>query len=55
MVLTGLSNDRDWMDVRTFEVKAVLEELRLRACYLVINVGSQLGEVGFEVTEAALL
>ena len=46
-VLTGLSSDRDWMDVRTFEVGTVLQELRLRTRYLVINVGSQLGEVGF--------
>jgi len=46
-VLTGLSNDRDWMDVRTFEVRVVLEELRQRTHFVVINVGSQLGEVGF--------
>lgn len=46
-VLTGLSNDRDWMDVRTFEVGTVLKELGLRTRFVVINVGSQLGEVGF--------
>jgi hypothetical protein len=46
-VLTGLSNERDWMDVRTFEVGAVLAELRARSDYVVANVGSQLGEVGF--------
>ncbi|MFN2486052.1 MAG: hypothetical protein ABR609_05485 [Acidimicrobiia bacterium] len=46
-VLTGLSSDRDWMDVRTFEVGTVLAELSLRASYLVLNVGSQLGEVRY--------
>jgi hypothetical protein len=46
-VLAGLSNDRDWMDVRTFEVGTVISELRARADYVVANVGSQLGEVGF--------
>lgn len=46
-VLTGLSSERDWMDVRTFEVSTVLQELRLRTRHVVINVGSQLGEVGF--------
>ncbi|CAN5282664.1 hypothetical protein BH18ACT5_BH18ACT5_15520 [soil metagenome] len=46
-VLAGLSNDRDWMDVRTFEVGTVLEQLGERANHVVINVGSQLGEVSF--------
>jgi MinD-like ATPase involved in chromosome partitioning or flagellar assembly len=46
-VLAGLSNDRDWMDVRTFEVSAVIEQLQHRSHSVVINVGSQLGEVGF--------
>jgi hypothetical protein len=46
-VLTGLTGERDWMDVRTFEVSAVLSELRARATNVVVNVGCQLGEVGF--------
>ncbi len=46
-VLAGLSGERDWMEVRGHEVSAVVEELRRLFRFLVINVGSQLGEVGF--------
>lgn len=46
-VLTGLSGDRDWMEVRSHEVSDVIEELIAGHRFVVINVGSQLDEVGF--------
>lgn len=46
-VLTGLSSERDWMEVRGHEVAEVIAELATRYRFLVANVGSQLGEVGF--------
>jgi cellulose biosynthesis protein BcsQ len=44
-VLTGLSSDRDWIEIRAHEVREVLDELIARYRFAVVNVGSQLGEV----------
>ena len=46
-VLTGLSSERDWMELRTHEVTAVLGEIRSRYRFVVSNVGSQIGDVEF--------
>lgn len=49
-VLPGLSGERDWMEVRPFEVLDVIGELRVRFRYVVANIGSQLEQVGFGET-----
>jgi Flp pilus assembly CpaE family ATPase len=46
-VLTGLSSERDWMEVRAHEVADLLEEISSRYRFVVANVGSQIGDVGF--------
>ena len=46
-VLTGLSSERDWMELRTHEVAEVLGEMSSRYRFVVGNVGSQIGDVGF--------
>ncbi|HEY7582397.1 MAG TPA: hypothetical protein VIB78_02090 [Acidimicrobiia bacterium] len=46
-VLTGLSSERDWMELRTHEVAEVLGEISRRYRFVVGNVGSQIGDVGF--------
>ncbi|MGH9892934.1 MAG: hypothetical protein ACREA0_13280, partial [bacterium] len=46
-VLAGLSSERDWMEIRAHEVREVLDELTGRYRFVVANVGSQIGEVGF--------
>ncbi|HEY7563914.1 MAG TPA: hypothetical protein VIA81_03235 [Acidimicrobiia bacterium] len=39
-VLAGMSSDRDWTDVRPYEITQVIGELRRRYRYVVANVGS---------------
>lgn len=46
-LLTGLSGERDWMEVRAIEVIDVLDELRARYRWVVTNVGAHLEHVGF--------
>lgn len=46
-VLPGLSGERDWMEVRPFEVLDVIGELGVRFRFVVANLGSQLEQVGF--------
>ncbi|MGQ0849506.1 MAG: AAA family ATPase [Actinomycetota bacterium] len=46
-VLAGLNGERDWMEIRPFEVLDVLSELSKVHRYLVVNVGAHLEEVGF--------
>jgi MinD-like ATPase involved in chromosome partitioning or flagellar assembly len=46
-VLPGLSGDRDWMEVRPFEVVDLIGELRQRFRHVVANLGSQLEQIGF--------
>ena len=46
-VLTGLSSERDWMELRTHEVAEVIAEISRRYRFVIGNVGSQIGDVGF--------
>lgn len=46
-VLTGLSGDRDWMEVRPEQVVDLLAELGRHFRYVVANCGGMLEQVGF--------
>lgn len=46
-VLTGLSGERDWMEVRPEQVVDLLAELGRQFRYVVANSGSMLEQVGF--------
>jgi hypothetical protein len=50
MVLTGLSGERDWMEVRPGQIGDLLAELRGQFRHVVVNCGSLLEQVGFAET-----
>jgi hypothetical protein len=47
MVLTGLSGERDWMEVRPSHIDDLLTELCGQFGHVVVNCGSLLEQVGF--------
>ncbi len=50
MVLTGLSGERDWMDIRPGQIGDLLAELCSQFQHVVVNCGSLLEQVGFADT-----
>lgn len=47
MVLTGLSGERDWMEIRSGQIADLLAELSRQFAHVVVNCGSLLEQVGF--------
>jgi MinD-like ATPase involved in chromosome partitioning or flagellar assembly len=47
MVLTGLSGERDWMEIRSGQIADLLSELSRQFAHVVVNCGSLLEQVGF--------
>jgi hypothetical protein len=50
MVLTGLSGERDWMEIRPGQIDDLLTELCGQFRHVVVNSGSLLEQVGFADT-----
>lgn len=50
MVLTGLSGERDWMEIRPGQIGDLLAELCSQFQHVVVNCGSLLEQVGFADT-----
>ena len=47
MVLTGLTGERDWIEIRSGQIGDLLTELSRQFAYVVVNCGSLLEQVGF--------